>query len=148
MKSIRQRVFVSAVAALTGAAAAIGAAGPASATGVSRATSPAPGTCPLGSACLYDAKSYGGIRTSFLNSVSDLRLVRVGDSGQWNADDIATSVYNNGRYQTVRFWQDANFKGPSIDLPRGSGDRYLGDAGGTITKVFDNRISSGKFVAQ
>lgn len=148
MKSTRRFTFVAALTVVASAASAVGATGPASASAAVRVASPAPSTCRPGAACLYDAKNYAGLRASFVNSVSDLRAIRLGESGQWNADDIATSVYNNGRYQTARFWQDVNFKGPSIELPRGSGDRNLGDAGGTVTRAFDNRISSAKFVAQ
>lgn len=114
----------------------------------SRAASPAPSTCAVGSACLFDGTDYRGDRIGFSNSVSDLSKVAVGSTGAWNADDMATSVYNNGRHQTVRLWQHAHFQGPSIDVPRGAGDRHLGDATGTVTKVFNNRISSGKFVAK
>ncbi|ROQ38521.1 peptidase inhibitor family I36 [Frondihabitans sp. PhB188] len=111
-----------------------------------RAVSPAPASCKKGSACIWRDKSYGGDRISFTHRIDSYAAILIGDVGYRHANDIASSLYNNGQYNRAKFWQHKDFTGPSILLERQNGDKNLADATGTVKKVFNDRISSSMFV--
>lgn len=131
-------VLAVAAASLTGAGSASAAAG-----ADTRVVSPSPAACFSGEGCLWRNKDYGSDRVGFHFSKKDLSKVKAGSG---SANDIASSVYNNGNFKKLQFWHDVNYKGPSIVLDKQNGDRNLTDAAGTVKKVFNDRISSGKFI--
>lgn len=108
--------------------------------------SAAPVACGSGKACMYRHATYGGGYFNFYDRISNLQGEIYSDLGWWSANDSVSSVYNNGNYKTVRFYQDKGYKGQHVDLPKKREDSNLGDKFGSIGKVFNDRISSAKFV--
>lgn len=142
--------IAAAIASATGLTASLLLASPAQASPASTSTpasetkvvSPAPSSCKKGYACGWRHKNYSTDLVSFQWSISDYALLSL-----WGKEDnMTSSVYNNGTTLRAVFWQYKNYGGPSISLALQNGDRNLADANGTVPKVFNDRISSAKFL--
>lgn len=125
--------------ALAVGAAAVLAAG-VSLVGAAPASAAAPAGCGLGATCLYSGYDYGndwwqnGGRQNFINCIDDLRNYRY--------DDIASSVFNNGRSQRVYLFIHPFGRGRSTYVERGEG---LSDLG---SQNLNDTISSGYFAGR
>lgn len=108
--------------------------------------SAAPEACGSGKACMYRNPSYGGGYFNFYEFIENLSGHTYSPVGWWSANDSVSSVFNNGNFKPVRFYQHKNYGGAYVDLPIKREDSHLGDRAGTIAKMFDNRISSAKFL--
>ncbi|BDZ49650.1 hypothetical protein GCM10025867_18910 [Frondihabitans sucicola] len=95
---------------------------------------------------MYRNHTYGGGYFNFVSYIANLDGRKYADLGYFSANDSVSSVYNNGTKKAVRFYQTKNYTGPYVDLPLKTEDTNLNDASGQIKKVFNDRISSAKFI--
>jgi hypothetical protein len=106
--------------------------------------------CPLLYACIWQD-------TMYATNGNGLGLVKfeyyINNYGSYNfagtsinSNEKASSVYNHGKSSKVRWFQHPDFLGDLIEVPVGGQDGNIHDAIGVVTRVFHDRISSGKFV--
>jgi hypothetical protein len=112
--------------------------------------SAATSNCPSGATCIWKDSGYassgnGGSEVGFQNSVDWYTFYSYPTVGG-NADDSASSVYNNGNVSTSYMYVDPSFKGPSFRLSIKTGDGDLSNNVGYAPPGFNDLISSGRFV--
>ncbi len=93
--------------------------------------------CGSGYACLYDYKGHSGSYAKFHSYISYL--------GNFNMDNKATSLYNNGNNCTASFYQLSSKRGYRLDLQKGYVIYNLANTRMTSSKTWNNRITSGYY---
>ncbi|MFC4244606.1 peptidase inhibitor family I36 protein [Gryllotalpicola reticulitermitis] len=112
--------------------------------------------CPAGSACFWKDAGYktGGSAAKnvrFTLLIADFRYWNYGPSKvtgllNGNANDSASSVYNNGKQDTTHWYQGSYSSGYMFKLKPGNGDDNLSNATGAVpTSRSNDNLSSGFF---
>ena len=106
--------------------------------------------CPLGYACIWQDTMYAtnGNGLGLMKFEFEVRNYAgynfAGTSV--NSNDKASSLFNNGKSSRVIWYEHDEFRGDSILVPKGGQDGNIHDSVGIVTKVFHDRISSGRFI--
>ncbi len=110
----------------------------------------AAGDCPSGDACIWREAAYvtgtnGRDYIRFAQSIYNYIPQTYRDGGSGN--DTADSVYNNGRYESVRFYEHWFHGGQYFTLTKGTGDNNLNNTTGAVAQNWHDRVSSGYFAS-
>ncbi|SDF19328.1 hypothetical protein SAMN04487781_0710 [Cellulosimicrobium cellulans] len=62
-----------------------------------------------------------------------------------SVDNSITSVYNNGRFESVQYYYDANYSTYAFTLPRGQAVSNLANGASNILPKYNDTLSSAKF---
>ncbi len=119
------------------------------------AASAAVSDCPSGATCIWRDANYqtagvGSRRVQYYSHIGNFGFWDYGPSAvsgmiPWgNANDSASSVYNNGNYERSYLFEHANEKGRRWTLLKKTGDANLSDSSGHVVGANDI-LSSGYF---
>ncbi len=106
--------------------------------------------CPSGSACIWREASYvtGSSGTNYLSfSQYQANYVSVQYRDRVSGNDTADSVYNNGNYESTRWYEHWFHGGSYFTLPRKVGDSDLNNTTGAVASNWHDRISSAYFAS-
>jgi hypothetical protein len=111
--------------------------------------------CPSGRSCTWKDSSYvtdgrGGDRLAFQQNLVNFGngyFYSVGASGFYNnANDSASSVFNNGNSCRSAYYKDAGYGTLAFSLATKVGDANLGNNVGQAPGGWNDNLSSGQFV--
>jgi len=107
-------------------------------------------TCSSGSACSWGDSQYKtaggeGNQVAFRYYIPNYSGWTYNGNG--NANDSASSVYNNGNTDTVYWYDDSSARTYAFRMATKNGDQNLNDALGTAPAGHNDKLSSGYFTS-